>query len=245
MFFNAENEVYVRPHNLKLMTETEKRIKYKARNDTNLENAKQVAKSNGGECLSEEVERASTKLLWKCNHPEHKPWMATYSAIVNSNNWCPHCDYERKFGFVPDEFKQPGLHLGIARANYLASRFNTVCISTEYKNNMTPLLFKCSNPNHLSFKMIGRDLSDTFIGNKKHLCPACRNEEKELENKAIFEAVKMKIESMGGKVITQRFIKKTSGIDIQFGDFKTSLTYKQMLRLINGKALRTFFRIRQ
>jgi len=56
-----------------------------------LSRAKYYAESKGGKCLSEEYTLAKNNLIWKCANPDHKPWKATYSKVVNTGRWCPQC----------------------------------------------------------------------------------------------------------------------------------------------------------
>jgi hypothetical protein len=54
-----------------------------------IENARNLAHSKGGECLSTEYVTAFSKLTWLCNLC-NESWNATYNNIQRGK-WCPHC----------------------------------------------------------------------------------------------------------------------------------------------------------
>ncbi len=56
-----------------------------------IQNAKKIAESRGGQCLSTTYKNAKEKLEWKCNNKEHGSWLAPYESIVNKGAWCPKC----------------------------------------------------------------------------------------------------------------------------------------------------------
>lgn len=58
-----------------------------------LGDAKELAASRGGLCLSRKFEKASTKLFWKCEFGHR--WEATYTN-VKRGTWCAECWSERK-----------------------------------------------------------------------------------------------------------------------------------------------------
>jgi len=53
-----------------------------------IEEARQLAKTRNGECLSK-VYTPYTKLLWKCMHGHE--W-ETLFKVVKRASWCPHCN---------------------------------------------------------------------------------------------------------------------------------------------------------
>lgn len=58
-----------------------------------IEEIKEIAKSRGGECLSNHYINGNTKLRWRCyfNHE----WMATPDNVKNNGSWCPICANKR------------------------------------------------------------------------------------------------------------------------------------------------------
>ena len=70
-------------------TDPIKHQKYYQDRENRLEKSRELAKSKGGECLSQEYIGASHKLSWQCKRG-HK-WLAKYEAVVNRGTWCPKC----------------------------------------------------------------------------------------------------------------------------------------------------------
>jgi hypothetical protein len=87
----------------------------------------EIARGRGGECLSSEYKNAASKLLWRC--AEGHRWQAKgYS--VKSGRWCKIC-----------AGKAPGT---LEEMRKIALERGGECLSTEYKNNCTPLAWRCA-----------------------------------------------------------------------------------------------------
>ena len=56
-----------------------------------LKNAQKIAESYGGYCLSDIYINSKEKLKWKCQHEDHKVWLATYKKVVDKGLWCVEC----------------------------------------------------------------------------------------------------------------------------------------------------------
>lgn len=85
-----------------------------------------LAKSKGGQLLSNEYVNDKTKLRWKCS--EGHMWEAVPNNIKNGS-WCPHCSGV--------------MRLSIEDMHTLAKEHRGKCLSTEYLNNKTPLEWQC------------------------------------------------------------------------------------------------------
>lgn len=96
-----------------------------------LNECKEYAQRKGGECLSEEYKNCMTKMKWKCSSGHE--WMARFNDI-KFGQWCPSC--AGNFPLTIDECRR------------FAQSKNGECLSEEYKNNKTKLLWKCSE-NHV------------------------------------------------------------------------------------------------
>lgn len=94
--------------------------------------ARQLAESKEGICLSMVYENAKAKLQWKCKSGHI--WHTTYDA-VRSGKWCRRCAE----GIVGDRLRS-----NIDAQQALAQLRGGRCLSTIYKNNATPLLWECS-----------------------------------------------------------------------------------------------------
>jgi Zn finger protein HypA/HybF involved in hydrogenase expression len=92
----------------------------------NIKVAQNLATKNSGKCLSNEYKNARTKLLWECDKGHQ--WTAVYDS-VRKGTWCPSCN-----GNLKKELKDC--------QNY-ALKFNGICLSKEYVNEHTNLIWKC------------------------------------------------------------------------------------------------------
>ena len=82
--------------------------------------------SKKGICLSLTYIDTHKKLLWKCEF-DHI-WDAS-AANVKSGKWCPTCSKNKK--------------LSIEDCILFANIKDGYCLSTEYLNSATPLMWKC------------------------------------------------------------------------------------------------------
>ena len=97
-----------------------------------------IAHKRGGKCLSPEYINNTTKLLWECSKGHQ--WKTT-PTHVKQGKWCPTCA------------GRP--HLTIEDMRMLANKRGGKCLSKDYVNNRTKLLWECSKghqweaiPNH-------------------------------------------------------------------------------------------------
>ncbi|GBB95944.1 hypothetical protein RclHR1_02650015 [Rhizophagus clarus] len=114
-----------------------------------LEDAKQIAISRGGECLSENFDNSKSILLWHCGKGHE--WYARFHSIKNLNSWCPYCAGHR---ITLEDVKQIAIDKG------------GECLSQEYINSYTPLIWKCNKGHEWSAKLHG-------IKNLNTWCPKC------------------------------------------------------------------------
>ena len=85
-----------------------------------------LAESRGGECLSDRYVNNKTKLSWRCATGHQ--WEAA-SGLVKGGRWCPQCAHVARLSFG-------------GMAAIAASRGGR-CLSTDYRNVATPLLWRC------------------------------------------------------------------------------------------------------
>ena len=86
----------------------------------------QLAKRRGGKCLSKAYINNSTKLLWQCEQGHQ--WEAKPNNI-KTGYWCPYCAGNAK-GTLED-------------MQQLAKDHGGKCLSKEYINTSTKLLWEC------------------------------------------------------------------------------------------------------
>ncbi len=92
-----------------------------------IEQMQELAKLRGGKCLSEKYINLSTKLIWECK--EGHQFQSPPVSIIHAKCWCPECSKLKK--------------LTIEEMQHLAIRNQGLCLSKEYKNSSTKLLWQC------------------------------------------------------------------------------------------------------
>jgi hypothetical protein len=100
-----------------------------------LKDCQDLAISKGGLCLSTEYVNNRLRMNWKCS--ENHEWSTCMSKIKHKT-WCPKCAVKRT---------ADGQRLTLKDCQDLAISKGGVCLSTEYVNNNTKMLWKCSE-NH-------------------------------------------------------------------------------------------------
>ncbi|RIB11655.1 hypothetical protein C2G38_93109 [Gigaspora rosea] len=115
-----------------------------------LEDAKQIALSRNGKCLSTAYSNSKTPMTWKC-HQGHI-WNSSFKHIKNSGTWCPYCAGIAK--------------LTLEDAKQIALSRGGECLSTEYKNIDELLMWRCQ---------FNHQWQNTFyhIKNREQWCPFC------------------------------------------------------------------------
>ena len=115
----------------------------------------ELAGERGGKCLSEHYINAKNHLHWECDKGHR--WKATYLNIKNGT-WCPKC---------------ASLKYTIEDMKAIAAKNGGECLSHDYVNSSTKLLWKCSSGHIFKMQPI-RILAGSW-------CPHCNfhiNEEK-------------------------------------------------------------------
>lgn len=105
-------------------------------------------------------------MLWKCKNNEHLAWKATFGSIKDCNSWCPKCAGKSKHT-LSDCMKW-------------AQNKNGKCLSKEYNNCMTKMLWKCDNSEHSAWSATFNDiLSGKWCihcaGKVKHSIKKCQD----------------------------------------------------------------------
>lgn len=93
-----------------------------------IEDCQRVAEFRKGKCLSPSYKNAHTKLLWECERGHQ--WWSKLVCVLSNNSWCPYCVGKAKHT--------------IDECCKLATQNNGKCLSTEYKNSYTKLLWRCA-----------------------------------------------------------------------------------------------------
>ena len=102
-----------------------------------IQDACELAIQRNGSCLSITCAGYKDTLKWQCelNHI----WKTTYGTI-NNGSWCPICADTKK-------------RLPLIQLQKLAQKKDGYCLATNYKNNCTPIPWRC-NKNHTWLAMV-------------------------------------------------------------------------------------------
>jgi hypothetical protein len=101
---------------------------------SNIEEMQEIAKNNGGKCLSNEYIDDKTKLTWMCSKG-HK-WNSTPNNIKNGT-WCPICSVD-----VGPRKKMDKTYQLVKK---IAKEKGGECLSITYEENHSKLRFRCKN----------------------------------------------------------------------------------------------------
>lgn len=93
-----------------------------------IDDMRQLAKSHGGECLSEEYRGNKSKLRWRCR--EGHEW-ETRPEYIRGGHWCSICASKSRRRYTIEDMQR------------LAAEHGGKCISQEYVNYRTPLEWEC------------------------------------------------------------------------------------------------------
>jgi len=90
-----------------------------------IEEMHKIALEKGGICLSTEYKNNTVKLEWKCS--KNHVWTAT-SSLIKMGAWCPICSSTK---------------LTIEEMHKIALEKGGMCLSTEYVNSYSKLIWQC------------------------------------------------------------------------------------------------------
>lgn len=163
---------------------------------TSLDDCQQAAEKRGGRCLSTEYKNANCKVQWRCKYGHI--WEASLSK-VKQNRWCKICGYEssskkRKFSDA----------IGIAKS--IAIDNGGKCISNEYINIDSKLLWKCKNVNHKEWRA-----SLYCVKNLNRWCKGCSADERSRVHKIKRLQVAINTaKEKGGRCLSTEYIGKNT-----------------------------------
>ena len=136
------------------------------RHDFRLREVQEIAKERSGECLSTEYKGSLTKLKFRCKNGHE--FEATPNGVKDKDSWCPTCAGVKKLTLK--EFQD------------IAKERRGECLSTEYKNIITKLRFRCMNGHE--FEAIPNDVKF-----KDSWCPICSERAGERVCRGLFESI--------------------------------------------------------
>ena len=143
--------------------------------------AKEIAESKKGKCLSDTYENcAHQKLLWECVKGHR--WENRLADILYNKCWCPECSRYKKLD-------------GLKIAKEIAGAQKGKCLSEEYKNTSSPLLWQCEFGHQWHAA-----LNDMRRKNRKSWCPECAG-----KKKLTIETARKEAEKKGGKCLSTTY----------------------------------------
>lgn len=116
-------------------------IKNGSKNKKTIDDAKELAKTNNGQCLSTEYVNANGKLVWQCE--ENHTWETSYT-VIQKGSWCPTCAYSAISKSKKGKRVEPKYN-NIKICHELAKKNNGECLSTDCVNCRTIISWKCKN----------------------------------------------------------------------------------------------------
>ena len=147
-----------------------------------LDEIKELARANGGECLSDTYDGLKKgKLRWRC--AEGHEWEAAPGHIRNQGCWCPKCA-----GRAP---------LTIPEMHAIARSRGGECLSESLINALTKLAWRCSE---------GHEWQATPNDVKSgHWCRKCGAESRAARQRAPIHEIQALARSRGGECISEKY----------------------------------------
>jgi hypothetical protein len=136
----------------------------------------EIAKSQGGKCLSKKYINTNSKLEWECS--ESHRWFAV-PRHVKRGSWCPYC---------------VGKHITIEEIQEIALSRGGWCLSKRYINKNTKLKWKCKEGH------IWKATPDS-VKNQSSWCPYCAK-----NAKLTIEEMQELAKSRGGKCLSKVYL---------------------------------------
>jgi len=174
------HEFEITPDNLKRerwcpKCKQQKQSKRLALNFRTVEELSEFARArHGGDCLATKPSPMLTKVLWKCNKPQHPIFEAVIAKIIHSGQWCPSCWQERM------EPPKPAIPFHSVEELVRERGGEIVKDGKDWKGSKTRLSLKCANGHAWS-----ADASNLLYAGS--WCPECLNKGERIV-RAIFEA---------------------------------------------------------
>lgn len=131
---------------------------------------------HSGDCLGTQPSPVLTKVRWKCAQPDHPPFQATISSVLNGGHWCPVCWQERRLPPQPAIPFETVDRVVRERGGEIVS----VALDGKWIGSKTRLGLRCANGHEWS-----ADASNIIYAGS--WCPVCLNKGERIV-RAIFEA---------------------------------------------------------
>jgi hypothetical protein len=161
-----------------------------------IETMRELAQSNGGECLSKRYLNLTTPLKWRCAQGhvwKATPGMVKPSGYQQRGTWCPECANAPRYG--------------IGDMRELAASRGGTCLSSVYVNNDTPLEWSCAKGHrwHATPNSI-RPYSQKTRGT---WCPVCAVENRKLT----IELMRAIAQERGGECLSKHYVNSRTPLE--------------------------------
>jgi len=151
-----------------------------------LEAMKEIARSRGGECLSEQYSYGHVPLTWRCGRGH--VWKAKPNQIMDHGKWrgtwCRRCANEKE---------KPT----IEQMQALAREKGGECLSKKYVDHRQPLQWRCEKGHRWSANP--RYCRDRW-------CPVCNRKPQRRLNQLTIEHMRELAQSKGGECLSQAYV---------------------------------------
>ncbi len=142
-----------------------------------IEQMQALAKSRGGKCLSKKYITNRMKLEWQCK--EGHRWQAV-PKHMDKGTWCPFC--------------AKNVQLTIEEMQVLAKSRGGKCLSKEYVNSQTKLLWECDKGHRWL-------TTPSTIKLTKNWCPYCAK-----NARLTIEEMQVIAQNRGGKCLSKKYV---------------------------------------
>jgi hypothetical protein len=159
----------------------------------NLQILQRIAALKGGYCLSLTYVNSSHPVGWKC--ADGHEWV-TRASSVRAGNWCPACVHNQR--------------LRLEEMREIARERGGMCLSTNYKNGSTALLWVCKFGHH--WKAAAASVKGGSR-RKGSWCRECYNWRRRFQEKDSIEAMRELAISRGGVCLSTEYLGSKVGLE--------------------------------
>jgi hypothetical protein len=135
-----------------------------------------ASRRHKGDCLATSPTSVHTRVMWKCEKPEHVPFLAAIAKVIYSHQWCPKCWQERR------KPPKPAIPFDVVISTVRQRGGEVVKIGKDgiWTGSKTRLVVRCGNGHEWA-----ADASNLIYAGS--WCPECLNKGERIV-RAIFEA---------------------------------------------------------
>ena len=159
----------------------------------------ELALVRGGLCLSDQYINSASPLLWQCR--EGHQWESTADSVKNNESWCPVCGAKASSAQQKGKKRGKRPEVRLEDMQDIATRHGGQCLSDEYVNASTHLLWQCSHGHQW-------EATPASVRNQKTWCPTCIVEERRLGLQAMQELALAR----GGWCLSVKYVNRRTSL---------------------------------